>query len=163
MQFKALDSVLQTVDSNGEKRSLSNKCSEVDKAVPELLGVSQVRVFEILKTISLCARARKHPRTEAKYLHQTARIIFFQAILDHVIFCHQEESSWPFDVRLYFAFWHNGAVAFAMEKREKNTGGGVKETWGWRRAQRERGVVKRVRGRMAWKDVVLFRHLNDHL
>ena len=54
LQFKALDSVLQTVDSNGEKRSLSNKCSEVDKAVPELLGVSQVRLCKLMLRFFAC-------------------------------------------------------------------------------------------------------------
>ena len=57
--FKQLDGVLRMVDPDtGERVSLSHKCSELDKEVPQLLGVSR-------------------------------------AILEHVIFCHQEEASWP--------------------------------------------------------------------
>ena len=48
-------------NEHGEKVSISQKCSELDKQVPELLGVSA-------------------------------------AILDNVIFCHQEESDWPLQV-----------------------------------------------------------------
>ena len=57
--FKQLDGVLRMMDPDtGKKVSLSHKCSELDKQLPQLLGVSR-------------------------------------AILEHVIFCHQEESSWP--------------------------------------------------------------------
>ena len=38
--------------------SLSHKCTELDRQIPQLLGVSK-------------------------------------AILEHVVFCHQEDSSWP--------------------------------------------------------------------
>lgn len=59
MSFKALDGILRTTHpESGERVSLSHKCSELDRQIPALLGVSK-------------------------------------AILDHVIFCHQEESSWP--------------------------------------------------------------------
>lgn len=55
--FKQLDGVLRMMDPDtGEKVSLSHKCSELDKEIPQLLGVSR-------------------------------------AILEHVILCHQEESS----------------------------------------------------------------------
>lgn len=57
--FKQLDGVLRMIDPDtGEKVSLSHKCSELDKQIPNLLGVSG-------------------------------------PILEHVIFCHQEDSSWP--------------------------------------------------------------------
>ena len=57
--FKQLDGVLRTIDPRtGERKSLSHKCSELDRQVPQLLGVSK-------------------------------------AILEHVLFCHQEDSSWP--------------------------------------------------------------------
>lgn len=59
MSFKQLDGVLRTMDPNtGERVSLSHKCSELDRQIPALLGVSK-------------------------------------PILEHVIFCHQEDSSWP--------------------------------------------------------------------
>ena len=58
MEFKQLDGVIKTINDNGEVVSLSQKCSDLDKHIPELLGVSG-------------------------------------AILENVIFCHQEDSSWP--------------------------------------------------------------------
>ena len=58
LTFKQLDGVLRTVDKHGNKQSLSHKCSELDKQIPMLLGISS-------------------------------------AILEHVVFCHQEDSSWP--------------------------------------------------------------------
>ncbi len=59
MTFKALDGVIRSTDKvSGEKVSLSHKCSELDKQVPDLIGVST-------------------------------------PILQHVVFCHQEDSSWP--------------------------------------------------------------------
>lgn len=58
MEFKALDGVVKMNDKNGEKVSLTHKCSELDKHVPDLLGVSR-------------------------------------AIMENVVFCHQEESNWP--------------------------------------------------------------------
>lgn len=58
MEFKALEGVLRTTNANGEKVSISLKCSDMDRVFPENLGVSP-------------------------------------AILENVIFCHQEESNWP--------------------------------------------------------------------
>lgn len=69
--FKQLDGVLRTMDPDtGEKVSMSHKCTELDKQIPQLLGVSR-------------------------------------AILEHVIFCHQEDASWPLQegaVLKYVAF-----------------------------------------------------------
>ena len=57
--FKQLDGVLRMMDPiTGEKVSLSHKCTELDKQIPQLLGVSK-------------------------------------PILEHVVFCHQEDASWP--------------------------------------------------------------------
>lgn len=57
--FKALDGIIRTVDPNtGERVSLSHKCTELDRQIPALMGVSK-------------------------------------PILEHVVFCHQEDSSWP--------------------------------------------------------------------
>ena len=59
LSFKALDGVLRTMDPNtGERLSMSHKCTELDRQIPVLLGVSK-------------------------------------PILEHVVFCHQEDSSWP--------------------------------------------------------------------
>ena len=58
MSFKALDGVIRSTGPTGEKVTLSHKCTELDKQIPDLIGVSA-------------------------------------PILEHVIFCHQEESSWP--------------------------------------------------------------------
>ena len=59
LSFKALDGILRTQDqSTGERVSMSHKCTELDRQIPALMGVSK-------------------------------------AILEHVVFCHQEDSSWP--------------------------------------------------------------------
>ena len=57
--FKQLDGALRSHDeATGKKITLSHKCGELDKQIPNLMGLSK-------------------------------------AILDHVLFCHQEDSSWP--------------------------------------------------------------------
>ena len=57
--FKAFDGIIWTQDPNtGERVFLSHKCTELDKQIPALMGVSK-------------------------------------PILEHVVFCHQEDSSWP--------------------------------------------------------------------
>lgn len=58
LRFKAMDGVIRVVNEHGEKVSMSHKCGELDRHIPEVLGVSK-------------------------------------AILESVIFCHQEESNWP--------------------------------------------------------------------
>jgi DNA repair protein RAD50 len=58
LEYKALEGVIRMTNEDGETVSLSHKCSELDKHIPELLGVSA-------------------------------------AVMESVIFCHQEESSWP--------------------------------------------------------------------
>jgi DNA repair protein RAD50 len=58
LEYKALEGVLRTTDDNGENVSISMKCSDMDRLIPENLGVSP-------------------------------------AILENVIFCHQEDSNWP--------------------------------------------------------------------
>ncbi|RYH29591.1 hypothetical protein EON65_07950 [archaeon] len=58
LEYKALDAALSTLDLQGHKSSASMKCSEVDRIIPENLGVSA-------------------------------------AILENVIFVHQEDSNWP--------------------------------------------------------------------
>jgi len=57
--FKALDGTIRMMDPNtGERVVMSHKCTELDKTIPSLMGVSK-------------------------------------PILEHVVFCHQEDSSWP--------------------------------------------------------------------
>jgi len=58
MSFKQLDGNLRTTDKKGNRISMSHKCSELDRQIPILLGVSK-------------------------------------AILENVVFCHQEDASWP--------------------------------------------------------------------
>ncbi|OQR95158.1 DNA repair protein RAD50 [Achlya hypogyna] len=57
-KFQAMDGVVRMINDHGEKVSINQKCSELDKHIPDLLGVSK-------------------------------------AVLESVIFCHQEESNWP--------------------------------------------------------------------
>lgn len=58
MTFKQLDGVLRSTDKDGTRVSMGHKCTELDRQLPLLLGVSK-------------------------------------AILEHVVFCHQEDASWP--------------------------------------------------------------------
>jgi DNA repair protein RAD50 len=58
LEYKALEGVLRTTDENGENVSISMKCSDMDRLIPENLGVSP-------------------------------------AIIENVIFVHQEDSNWP--------------------------------------------------------------------
>ncbi|KAL4437341.1 hypothetical protein ABPG75_004480 [Micractinium tetrahymenae] len=59
LQFKALDNVLQTINrETGSKEALSYRCADIDRIVPQLMGVSK-------------------------------------AVLENVIFVHQEDSNWP--------------------------------------------------------------------
>jgi len=60
-EFKTIDSVLQAYDKETKEKSvLTHRCSDLDKQVPEVMGVSK-------------------------------------AILENVIFCHQEDSNWPLE------------------------------------------------------------------
>lgn len=58
LEFKTLDGAIRTSNEHGERISLSHKCSELDKHIPDIIGVSS-------------------------------------AIMENVIFCHQEDSNWP--------------------------------------------------------------------
>ena len=58
MAFKQLDGTLRATDRNGQRVAMSHKCTELDRQIPLLLGVSK-------------------------------------AILENVVFCHQEDASWP--------------------------------------------------------------------
>lgn len=83
--FKQLDGVLRTLDPDtGERVSLSHKCGELDRQIPSLLG-----------------RCYRSVKSHWEISHAVAFRCFLiipgvsKAILEHVVFCHQEESSWP--------------------------------------------------------------------
>eukprot|EP00954_Amorphochlora_amoebiformis_P025217 1371598-Amorphochlora_amoeboformis.AAC.1 len=57
-EYKQIDSVLRTKNELGEEKAVSHRCTDMDKQVPLLMGVSR-------------------------------------AVLENVIFCHQEDSNWP--------------------------------------------------------------------
>lgn len=57
-EYKAFEAALQTIDEKGDKTSLSYKCADLNKLVPEMMHVST-------------------------------------AVLDSVIFVHQEDACWP--------------------------------------------------------------------
>lgn len=59
-QCKTLESAIKTYNANDEKVSQSYRCIDIDREIPELMGVSK-------------------------------------AVLESVIFCHQEDSNWPLD------------------------------------------------------------------
>lgn len=77
MEFKALDSVLRTTNERDEKVSISMKCSDMDRLVPENLGVTA-------------------------------------AIVENVMFCHQEESNWPMQVRFTFFIYLPNSTAIIL-------------------------------------------------
>ena len=59
LEFKKVDQQLKTKNAEGKEVTVSHSSNEIDRQVPELLGVSK-------------------------------------AVLENVIFCHQEDSMWPF-------------------------------------------------------------------
>lgn len=59
LEFKTLEQILRTKDLENRDITVNHTCAEIDRQVPELLGVSK-------------------------------------AVLENVIFCHQEDSLWPF-------------------------------------------------------------------
>lgn len=59
LEFKKMDQQLKTKNKDGKEITVSHSSNEIDRQVPELLGVSK-------------------------------------AVLENVIFCHQEDSLWPF-------------------------------------------------------------------
>ena len=42
LQFKTVDQTLQTHDKDGAKQALSYRCADIDKLIPNLMGVSKV-------------------------------------------------------------------------------------------------------------------------
>ena len=41
LQFKAMDQTLQTHDKDGNKQALSYRCADIDRIIPNLMGVSK--------------------------------------------------------------------------------------------------------------------------
>lgn len=58
LSFKTRENQLKAIDSYGNKETMSSKVTDIEKLIPQLLGVNK-------------------------------------AILEYVVFCHQEESLWP--------------------------------------------------------------------
>ena len=54
MEFKALDGVIKTTNQKNDKVSTSHKCTELDKQVPEMLGVSAA----IMDNVIFCHQVR---------------------------------------------------------------------------------------------------------
>lgn len=48
LEYKALDAALSTLDRNGQRSSISMKCSEVDRVIPENLGVSGAMLENVI-------------------------------------------------------------------------------------------------------------------
>ncbi|XP_053992056.1 probable DNA repair protein RAD50 isoform X2 [Hylaeus volcanicus] len=74
--FKALESVLQVKDEDGQVKSINKKCSQMDLQVPQLMHLSPAILGNGLFFGSLIIDSS----------------IFFSTL---VIFCHQEDSYWP--------------------------------------------------------------------
>ena len=81
LEKKDLDQVIQTVDEKtGEKVSVSRKCADINATVPDMVSFFS----------SVISRA----------IGLTARVLLSQmgvskAILENVVFVHQEDSNWP--------------------------------------------------------------------
>jgi DNA repair protein RAD50 len=48
LEYKALENVLRTTNNQGEKVSISMKCVDMDKIVPENLGVSPALIEHVI-------------------------------------------------------------------------------------------------------------------
>eukprot|EP00917_Polyrhabdina_sp_WS-2016_P016476 GHVP01035607.1.p1 GENE.GHVP01035607.1~~GHVP01035607.1.p1 ORF type:complete len:1055 (-),score=284.46 GHVP01035607.1:141-3305(-) len=58
VQFKALETALKVLTTDGQESNISQRCADMDNQIPMLMGISK-------------------------------------PILEHVVFCHQEDSTWP--------------------------------------------------------------------
>ncbi|CAI5958714.1 unnamed protein product [Closterium sp. NIES-64] len=75
MEFKAIESVLQTINSTtGERVSLSYRCADMDREIPLLMG--HYRCADMDREIPLLMGVPK-------------------AVLENVIFVHQDDANWP--------------------------------------------------------------------
>ena len=86
LQYKALDQVLQTHNKDtGQKEAISYRCGDMDRIVPNLMGVSKVMTALLLCRSACDNLASRRPED----------CCIMQAIMENVIFVHQEESNWP--------------------------------------------------------------------
>ena len=47
-QFKQLETVLRTLDTHNKQVSISKKCADMDKAIPQLMGVSRAVLENVI-------------------------------------------------------------------------------------------------------------------
>lgn len=88
LQFKTLDQTLQTFNKEtGQKQALSYRCADIDRIVPSLMGVSKVSSLSLM-LINSVSEAFTDGDISVFPLN-------LQAILENVIFVHQEDSNWP--------------------------------------------------------------------
>lgn len=71
----------------GQKEALSYRCQDMDRIVPQLMGVSKVPLLAALHLLS--------PRYHDEPQRQGSTSLCLQAVLENVIFVHQEDSNWP--------------------------------------------------------------------
>lgn len=50
IQLKSLDGTIRLIDSEGRRKSISKKCADLDKQMPELLGIAS----PILDSVVFC-------------------------------------------------------------------------------------------------------------
>jgi len=97
-EYKTIESALHTINEKNEVVSQGYRCAELDREIPELMGVSK-------------------------------------AILQNVIFCHQEEANWPLDdsaslKKRFDAIFASTRYTKALEdiaKQRKEMGSNLKE------------------------------------
>ena len=86
LQYKTLDQILQTHNkATGQKEAISYRCGDMDRIVPTLMGVTKV-MTALLPLRSACSNLSSCRPQDCCIL---------QAIMENVIFVHQEESNWP--------------------------------------------------------------------
>ena len=61
MEYKAFEAALQTVDSSGAKQSLSYKCADLNRLVPELMGVSPAVLENVIFVHQVLTRPHPTP------------------------------------------------------------------------------------------------------
>lgn len=88
LQFKTLDQTLQTFNKEtGQKQALSYRCADIDRIVPSLMGVSKVSSLSVMLINSASEAVIDGDVSQSP--------VDLQAILENVIFVHQEDSNWP--------------------------------------------------------------------
>ena len=86
VQFKALDNVIQTVNrETGQREALSYRCADIDRCVSSR-RLLHARHAARSHACSICPW---HPRIVPGLMGVS------RAVLESVIFVHQEDSNWP--------------------------------------------------------------------